>query len=291
MITGYFLPNNSGVITTDKIKRTIVKILKLMLVANLFYFVYNVLIISLLHPSLFTAKITGIFDAILLDGVCFILSLDVLCGALWYLTALVQALLVLWLCVRLKKMQCFIFLSAVGLLLNILFGEFHILSEVRYPCYDRNFLTVAIPCICIGVVIRMNEHRIIISRAKIFSFIVFFLLALYFEYYFIGYNFKELHGAIAIMTLPFAVSIFIFALKLDFKKELWIANVGKYHSSNIYIYHTFVINLLGSNLAHILYLPIGAFEVFIATLLFSVFLHRSKRTIACVASKFSSKNE
>jgi hypothetical protein len=88
------------------------------------------------------------------------------------------------------------------------------------------------------------------------------------------------------------VSIFVFVLALKFK--VWnnlVANIGRNHSSNIYIYHTFVIGLLGSNTVHVLYPSIEAFEVFIATLLFSVFLHRSKRTIACVASKFSSKNE
>jgi surface polysaccharide O-acyltransferase-like enzyme len=279
MITGYFLLGKDGTIKTEKIKRTFIKILKITIVANVIYFAFHVCVLALLHPDLLVDYIPSSMEWVRL-----LLFGDVIGFHLWYLAALLEALIVLYVFAKFNLMKFLPVMAIIGLSIFFLNRVFGCFEALPYHC-QVNFFTIAIPYLYLGMLVRLNEHRITANTLKLGTILCCIVILLYVEH-----MFSLTSQSQTIMSLPLTVCLFILAIKLQLRNN-WVANIGRNHSSTIYIFHILVLINLDSNALHLIIPSIEAFEVFIATLLFSVFLHRSKRTIACVASKFSSKNE
>ena len=140
---------------------------------------------------------------------------------------------------------------------------------------SRNFLHVGIPSMAIGYmlpsVLNKKQH---LHRYALLSIIVFSMAIIVerFILYRLGYMST---GSIFILTVPLAVSIFMFATTDEHVHSSAImkimADIGRYDSANIYIYHLlFVIILNYLNLSkNNIYMHTKPILVFILSLALS----------------------
>lgn len=112
-ITGYFMPDKHGIIREARITSMLRKIFIIFLLANGLYFAQQ-----LFH---WMREGTNPWNSIsyLVESVIF---LTPTIPPLWYLGALLQALLVLWLAVRSNKLRWCYAMGGIGLIIGIMLG-------------------------------------------------------------------------------------------------------------------------------------------------------------------------
>lgn len=268
MITGYFLPDATGKIQKYKLKKSIIKILKIELtffiIYLLFFLCHSGNIYKIFKPSFWAyAIIWG----------------DHPSGHLWYLMGLLQALAFIYICKHLKIENWIYWMIPVGLALNLLFGKYNFLvDKFSIPNnlgLSRNSITIALPCILIGTLIRYYEYKF----TKYQNLIIVALLGLVgclVETYILNKIFPKI-GDIVFFTIPLATLVFIIFLKLSIKTKVGhtISNIGKIYSMDIYLWHI----MLGSVIIYFLtklgltdFNSFIAFIVMIISLLFAFLL-------------------
>jgi hypothetical protein len=161
-----------------------------------------------------------------------------------------------------------------GLLLIFALNEFRILGydiDVSYIYIYRNFFTIAIPFMYIGMLIRVNEHKINCSIKALAYAILCVIVLLYAEYILLGRGYVV---ELMLMSVPLIIFSFIIALKIRMPNN-WFSKLGRDHSSFIYIYHVLV-----RCLCHFVKLEIPAIstiETFCLTIALSYFTSYLKR--------------
>jgi hypothetical protein len=220
------------------------------------------------------------------DWIKLVLYGNTLAHQLWYLTALMQALIVFHLCTKYRLLlRNLPFIVLIGIALFLIVNEVQLLNLSYY--YYRNFFTFAVPFMYIGMVIRLNEHRICTLTKPIIMALIAGFLLLYAEYAMLR---KPYMCELSVMVILVSIFVFVLALKSKVRNSL-VANIGRNHSSNIYVYHTFVLMLFDTNKFHaICYSSTGVFEVFFATMLFSSFLRQYRRVFARITDMITEKN-
>ncbi len=156
MVTGYFLlaPAKDGKsFEVRKSGRSIVKLLKLIALSNLLYFA-----IYLLRASA-EGKVQGYLGKLLsLDTLkkAVIYSQSPFCTHLWYLNAVLAAMLVILLVDRLRGRRLLYWLIPVLIAGDMALGKYSILIFGRYfpIIYTRNWLFFALPNMCLGMLFR-----------------------------------------------------------------------------------------------------------------------------------------
>jgi peptidoglycan/LPS O-acetylase OafA/YrhL len=233
MITGYFLIGSDGMLHTEKIKRSIIKLLKLTAKIQAIYIAYFILS-NLNDPQLLKST--------LLSWQTWAKTIFI-CGPfgyqLWYLPALIEALVVILIAAKYNRCHRLLILSVVGIMLNFILGYFSP-TEHQLALY-RNFLTDAIPFIYIGMVLRLNEHHITLKLKTLVMLLVGAMILLYLENAFIK---PHPWGDLVFMTIPVTLLFFIISLKAVHIGNNPIAVLGRLHSSNIFFYHILVSYLL-----------------------------------------------
>lgn len=250
MISGYFLFSN-GKLDSLSIRKQIKKLIKLMLVVYSvylsFFFINRACMGMPLIPdhwSNFRFWIRLLFVG---DGIDSIL---------WYLTSYLEALAILYLLSKLssdRRMGKLLFISApVFLCIAVLFNRYSFViscNEAFDIALSRNAITVALPCLVLGGGIK-HIQDIVSKRFSVCIMLTYVILA-YFEYGLLHHYGAKGSGAdFNLMTFPCTASVFLFCLKYPetpfipaIVKQTMIS-IGKYHSGNIYLYHSLMYHLV-----------------------------------------------
>lgn len=237
MISGYFMFNSSGQITSDKLKRSLLKILKITFWINILYILYWVIAVieNLQYLGVFTNPNSLI--QLILYG-------DTFCFGLWYLTAYIQALLIIWLFSKLRALSVLYWLIPIGLFVNLFWGTYsHLHTDTMFNgFYNRNVFTIGLPCVAIGMLIRKYQHRLKLSSAVLIITTLMLLGATYFECFYCIRPYIMHYGDIVITTIPLSIAVFLTFLHIEKLGRCKVLNdIGKYHSLNIYLIHILLI--------------------------------------------------
>lgn len=237
IISGYFMLNSAGQITTDKLKRSLIKILKITFWVNILYILYWV--IAVIENPQYLGVFTNPKNLIQL-----ILYGDTFCFGLWYLTAYIQALLIIWLFTKLRALSVLYWFIPIGLLINLFWGTYsHLHTEALFNgFYNRNVFTIGLPCVAIGMLIRKYQHRLKLSSVALIITTLLLLGATYFECLYCIRSYIMRYGDIVITTIPLSIAVFLLFLHIEeLGRCKGLNNIGKYHSLNIYLVHILLI--------------------------------------------------
>jgi peptidoglycan/LPS O-acetylase OafA/YrhL len=234
MITGYFLLNSNGELKLSRLKYTAIKIAKIYIVAQLFYFAIWAEMTYKYAPHIITEFFTCPKEIIL----AIIYGDKFFCG-IWYLSSMVEAIGVLALLVKFNKLKWLPYLCLIGFIGKMALGPYRFMwTEIKFePWQYCNFLTVIVMCLYAGMFIRLNEDKIkaSIKSLSLCAIVVYGLLVL--ERLIIksaGYEFE-------FFTMPFAIVTFMLALKINkIPHTELLAKLGREHSMNIFLWHYFI---------------------------------------------------
>ena len=247
LISGYFLIDGSGQLGTVRICRALKKSILLTIYANIVYYIFNAVIFKIYRYSFWKTLVEG----------------GTISTVLWYMTAYIQALAVVWIFVKLKLSNFLPLLVPIGIFLNLFFGTYYWLTfdDIPTVCFDggepnslflsRNFLTVALPCMVLGMWIRVR--RLSFSTVKLCIATILLAMAVYWEKDMVmSVGEAGLYGDIVFMTIPLSVSVFLLALNMDGKSQVirLMGYLGKRHSVNVYLYHCMMYLILGVMMYH-----------------------------------------
>lgn len=259
MITGYFLLDAEGKLQKHRIKRSFVKILRITIVAYVVYSVASIAI-SYFNPELHQRW----FPNPQFYWIHYFFIGSVPGWHLWYLIALLQALVVLYLVADWKFSWLLLLIIPIGLTMKLLLGKYSFLiGDVQIPGYiPIAFLNMALPCLLIGMLIRYFEQYMP-SIGKLAIAGILFLALTYVEDFcirkFTPYN---ENGSLYIFTIISAICIFICCLRMDLRTKAGkkMAEWGKLYSSDIYVWHILVAIIFWDIIEA---LHFGAFAAFI----------------------------
>ncbi len=234
IISGYFMVNKDGVVTSSRIQGILIKILKITIFSVLIYLSYHIAL-SFVTQGCIDANYTKL--KFWIRELAFGSAVNM---HLWYLTAYLQLLVIFYITLRIKKFPILFILIPLGVLLNLLLGRYIFLISDAETSLDinRNVLTIAIPCVLIGILIRSYEHKLP-SQKKTITALIIATILLYAEQLILYLYFPQGAGDIIIFTIPVAILTFITFLRLNAtgKTMRKISQLGKRHSMDIYLWH------------------------------------------------------
>lgn len=284
VITGYFLykEDSNDIIASGK--KQLRKVVRTTLIASLVYYIYKI-IISYLSGGGFIPPFYSIYDVIIWIVFGFNFS-----GPLWYMTALGWSLLIIIILYKLGWQKLLYLTPLSFIIYNIILA--YPLRELSLPWYfETNFVSSGLPWISVGMFIKKNERRIeqIISNTSLWTIFAITLALRYIEQYcFVGAEPR------ALINVPLVIIIFVLCLRYkSFGNNSCIANLGRSHSTNIYLYHSLVggIILFGCGQYQIT-IPdsICAAIVYPLTLLLSVIIIKTKAAFSAHNSPQTAPN-
>ena len=154
MISGYFLFAH-GAPSGVKLRRTLWHILGITVLSTLVYLAYNYANSWLFaHEHHRTVSYMRLFFP--RDFWTMLLLANPYNGVLWYLTAYMQALLLLWLCVRFRLTDACIRLLPLFFAVTLLLGCYCPFEKLPLYVY-RNFFTMAFPFLLLGAWVRRRK--------------------------------------------------------------------------------------------------------------------------------------
>lgn len=236
MISGFFIGGYQRDQRYNKIRCSIIKILKLSIWANLLYFVltfpYKIVATGNIDMIRFVgSNIWALFRSVLFTGCEYGIHL-------WYLTSFVHVLLLYMILCKLKVKEKWYFLIVIiSLLANLSLGTYSNLVGLDAfdikDIWNRNAVTVGLPSFLLGVV--LNNHKYIQPLMKYRHSLIFgMVLCQYMELLLIGK-----YGCITFSTLPLSVMCIVVFMCKNVKGLVVspFKYLGRKHSSNIYIWH------------------------------------------------------
>lgn len=247
MITGYFFKCTCSKLYGERIQLT--KILKLFLVANVFYAVFNFMIKIPNHGV--SGAIQYIVECLtckkLIAFLCF--NESPFSGHLWYLGALLYVLLIIAILRKVKLLDKALFVIPVLLIVDLVFGKYSLLiwgKEFDY-IYVRNFLFVGLPYFLIGYTMNKKSNWIKerisprLSAVLTCTFVVTTIL----ERFLLEINGINATRDHYISTTFLSCALFIMCLVMkDVGKNNWLAVQGRQNSTMVYILHPAFITVL-----------------------------------------------
>lgn len=278
MISGYFFYSPDRQKAVSRCKRALRKIILIFLAANLFYMLFLIALRvaagQIIHLHLDIKSILS-----------FLLIGDNINPHLWYLTAYIQVLLVVFAALRLKKENLVWIIIPVGLLLSLISGTYSFLLP-EYPFYSlirRCFFTIGIPFFGIGYLIRKYEPLILQGRLRTLGHPAVCLLFLIFstvEARALLLLSDRLTGDIIFFTIPLSISLFIFCLRQpNLGSGSFTETIGQKYATEIYIFQMFtgiLFTIISHRLSTFLQLPeiLSPVFIFMFALLFSILLRQ-----------------
>lgn len=279
MITGYFLYHQDYYLTLHQFKKQIVRFIKIFFQYNILYF-FIMLGLNTLQGNAM-GYLSYIFNIERVLAFLF-LNQSYISEPLWYLGAILYAIIIFYFLIKLKITTFFIPLSIILLSGNLVLGTYnkYIFGQEQSYIYTRNFLFYALPCLLIGYWIHQHKEGIIKKikpeMSTILLGITFLLLIIeiVIDYLFLTNTNKELY----IFTIPFTVFLLFFAIYNPNIGRYALSEAGKKYSFYIYILHpllvgpcnAFLTSLGFKTLAPFLTIPI----TFSITLLLSMLLYK-----------------
>jgi peptidoglycan/LPS O-acetylase OafA/YrhL len=244
-ITGYFLVQAPDFqIDRSRLLHKLRRILRMTVCIQLFYFLSKWWLLTPERLEVFTSKIqqASFWWHFLWIG-------DNFCGPLWYLHALIECLVILYLCVRFRLLRLLPILAVLGFLLNMALGKFAFLWHPEHFDFfvHRNALTIGLPAIYCGMLIRRYgaawfERRSARVRLGLMLLALFLLTAENGTYFLAGIRG---YGDVSLLTLPTALCVFGWALYSPWLAQVRpLVFVGRNLSANIFLFHSCVIFVL-----------------------------------------------
>lgn len=250
MITGYFYERT---VERKGEKRQIVKVLKLILLSNLFYCFWNAFLAWMGNGTTFGGYLAARIKPASMMAMVFF-NESPFKGHLWYLFALLYVLLIVYFFDRVSRRgRAVLFLLVPVLLaLNLYLGEYPtvLLGKTYRYITVRNFAGIGIPYFCIGDYIRRRE-TLGTSKRKSLPMLAFLFCAgcvlLYIERAMLLALGKEVLREHHFTTILLAVTAFLFFEELGkrqcrsklFEAASWL---GLHCSTGIYLLHPAVIS-------------------------------------------------
>lgn len=261
LISGYFLYSESVERSYERARRALSHVLPLVLVVNLVYYLWLLPLNGNVVNS--TAKLWQL----LWQG-------GLLSGHLWYLTALLQGLLVVALLLRLGWSWLLPYLTPLALL-SLLGGHYTwLLTDVAQDYYWPVYTSwcYAIPYLALGYTLGRHRERLLRWRWEwvlLLSLPAVLVEAALLERY-IGWG----DGAYLLGTLLAASALLTSLRYPDLGRGSLAAWIGARYSGSIYYFHLLVVTvtarLLGSIGLDALYYWAGAPLVFVLTLVLCI---------------------
>lgn len=247
MITGFFYYKT---IDNKNENKQIIKVLKLCIVSNVIYMIFNILctiysgesIINLLKS---TFSIKNIFEFLLLNN-------SPIAGHLWYLGALLYVLIIFKIFNKYNKVKILYIITPFLLICDLVFGKYSLLiihNEVPIIIL-RNFLFVGIPYFCIGNYIRNIYDRVnkLSYSTNLILVFVFLVTSILERAILVHFNINATRDHYISTTL-FSISLFLLFVRCKDDPNGNIINyfmkIGREYSTIIYIIHPMVITILG----------------------------------------------
>lgn len=232
-ISGYFLFDEKSYFNDQKLFRTILKTIKLILLTNLLYLIYNCIVWSF----------TGVFP-IRIDSPIFFLTWLLIGGniapPLWYLNAYVETLIALYIIIRVAKIgQLLPLIFLICYLGALILGRYSYLFHltITKDWIYTNFLFLGIPFVTIGMYIKKYELFLQKNWFILVSIsLIGFLLEIYLYKHIASYGGQ---GYIAITSFSLVIAILTLCLrnKNCLRDSNILVVIGKKYSLQIYILH------------------------------------------------------
>ena len=276
MITGFFYLD---VIFYHKEVKQIKKILKLLIEANVFFLIWNILCKvlggkNIIHYLQSTITLKNIIKFVVFNE-------SPLGIHLWYLGAVFYVLLIVFFLDKLKRRKILYSLIPFLLIIDLVFGKYSlIIFHHEFPyILVRNFLCVGIPYFCIGNIIRERKYAEKCNKRILQIMIIVFAISSFLERFILvkaGANATRDHY---ISTTFLAISFFVYALKSNWNNEI-LALIGRRYSTWLYIMHPIFITLLsmvaGKFGVKSIYRCVAPIVVYCVTLVFLIVLQKVK---------------
>lgn len=250
MITGFFYSNT---VSKGKAGIQIKKVIWLNIWANLFYFIWDLLLEVLEGNTTLSEYLHHRFDIEIIKKFL-LFNKSAIHFHLWYLIALLYVLVIVFLLDKIGSRKWLYYFVPLLLAADLVFGEFSVVFLHRkfFEAFTRNFLYVGIPYFCMGDMLwnhresikKIFEHR----EYAVILMILLFTVCLFGEYWMLSS-----HGILSnrkhyISTTFLAAAFFILAILYEKKEKHskwcnWLSNIGFKYSSMIYIIHPAFIRL------------------------------------------------
>lgn len=241
MITGFYYKK---VVNTNKENEQIKKIIKLILFSNAIYIVFDIIKYSLSGKlldfvlNLFSLK--TIFKLIILNESPF-------AWHLWYLNSLLYVLIIYKLFCKKEKIKKFLLIiSPILLIIDLCLGKYSLLlfnNEISY-FYLRNFIFVGIPYFTIGYFLNnyLNKNKKYSFKFNTLLVFIFIFTNIIEKYLLTKYSVNAVRDSY-ISTTFLSILIFIHFYNTSKNYKL-LSNIGKKHSTYIYIFHPIIIAIM-----------------------------------------------
>ena len=275
LVSGYYLSLNATAGKTEYASRQLKKIGELFITSNLLYAIFTSVVMPIFHDDpagFWKTCLTGesVFNFLVLNDSPFGYHL-------WYIGAVLYVLLIFNILISTNKINHVVAYMPLLLILAVILGVYSkFFFKNGFPIsMSRNFITVGIPSMAIGYMLPTVLNRKHHFNRNAWMLILVFSMAIVMERFILHRLGILSKGSIFIMTVPLAVSIFLFAASDEHVHSSSVmkilADVGRCDSANIYIYHMLFIIVLeclstGRNMVSVHGRPL---LVFVLSLLFS----------------------
>lgn len=284
MITGYFYIDT---INCKSERKQLIKVIRLIILANLVYVVWDFCL------AIITDDISSFVDRFtVINLLSFIfLNESPMSGHLWYLGALLYALLIIELADRVHLRKVLYLMTPVLLLCDLVFGKYSIAiwSGELPVIFVRNYLFVGLPNIVIGMLIKEGLGRNITKKA-LAGLIVLFTLTSLAEYFLLTSMNIATTREHYFSTNLLAITVVLFSLKCEHPNQ-FLSSIGQKYSLWLYIIHpifAICISIVAYRIGmQNVYQYCAPFVVFAATLLFLILIRNLSKCL--VASRNRNK--
>ncbi len=274
-ITGYFLYHEDRDTIIKNIKTTLIKLLPIILLTNLFYLLW-------LFPNhgWTLNKLQQCLDLIFYG--------DSIMGPLWYLVALAWGVVFFYCILRVffrnsilqnRFIQLLIALLPLSLLSTLALGWGDTLYEyfnIKYSPF--NALCYALPYLSLGFLIKKNEEYLCTLPFNLYA--LFSFLIIYIEFIISSLYLKSEFDSTCFSTTLFVFCTFIFLLQhKHWGSQSKLAHIGKVYSGNIYYWHMAALTI-GAKLTALIGITASTYNLFAAPAGFVIGLGMSVVVVA-----------
>jgi peptidoglycan/LPS O-acetylase OafA/YrhL len=262
LTSGFYLYDVENEKFKAKVKKSIKKLLRILLEASLVYGTLRVLKKYYFEIDISNQHIR-LFEFFVFNDTKFT-------EHLWYLFAV---------------LDLFLKLAPIYILIHVVFCT---LSRNYFEdpyLYELNWLATAMPFISIGLLIRKKKLFKSFKNTYLLRSLIGFVFLIFIEHYLFKLILGKGPGVLSIFL--FSITLFLFLAKnpkiFHPKIDNFIANIGKNHALDIYIYHVLIRNILtlsGASLA-----LNNSVVIFLLSLLFSIALQSLKSGTYCLKKR------
>ncbi|MBR6738019.1 MAG: acyltransferase [Clostridia bacterium] len=225
-VSGFFSLNASA----KTIKRRLLKLIALYLVASIIYHVYYAINVG------FTEHFEKTFNILNFLGFIY-LNLPFSSGHLWFLLALIYVYLIWLLVIKLSvKEKTLFIISVVCLVIHLILGELLTLFNIRFaPAVVRNFALMGFPFFTLGYL--ANKHQEKLKKTNNVVLILLIILGcLESALAYVFFDFNEIY----VGSVCCVYALIVISIKLQEKPlgKFWVKLSST--SADVYVFHILI---------------------------------------------------